>query len=72
MAEPADDEIARKRWAVIQAARLGGAVLILAGILIRYQAVPGPLALGVVLIAAGMLGFFLLPTLLARRWRTPR
>lgn len=72
MAEPVDDETARNRWAVIQATRLAGAILILTGILVRYQAVAAPLAVGIVLIVAGILGFFLLPTLLARRWRTPK
>lgn len=72
MADPASDETARNRWMAIQAVRLGGAVLVLAGILVRYGTIPAPLPVGIALMAMGLLGFFLVPTLLARRWRTPR
>lgn len=72
MADPASDETARSRWMAIQAVRLGGTVLVLAGILVRYGTIPAPLPVGIALMAMGLLGFFLVPTLLARRWRTPR
>lgn len=72
MADSPGPDAARDRWMIIQAVRLGGAVLILVGILIRYEVIPAPLWAGIVLMLAGLVDFFLLPTLLARRWRTPR
>lgn len=72
MVEPVGEDTARNRWLVIQAARFSGAVLILAGILIRYGTIPAPMAVGIALMAAGLVDFFLVPVLLARKWRTPR
>lgn len=71
MADPVSEETARNRWAVIQAVRLSGVAMVLVGILIRYGVIPAPMAVGFVLMAIGLLEVFLLPTLLARRWRTP-
>ena len=71
MADPVSEETARNRWAVIQAVRLGGVALVLVGILIRYAVIPAPAAVGFVLMAVGLIDVFLVPTLLARRWRTP-
>ncbi len=71
MADPVDDETARKRWMAMQMARFAGVALVLVGILIRYAVIPAPLALGIGLIVLGLIGAFFVPTLLARRWRTP-
>ena len=71
MADPVSEETARNRWAVIQALRLGGVALVLLGILIRYEVIPAPMAVGFVLMAIGLIDVFLVPMLLARRWRTP-
>ena len=71
MADPVSEETARNRWAVIQALRLGGVALVLVGILIRYEVIPAPMAVGFVLMAIGLIDVFLVPMLLARRWRTP-
>ena len=71
MADPVCEETARNRWAVIQALRLGGVALVLVGILIRYEVIPAPMAVGFVLMAIGLIDVFLVPMLLARRWRTP-
>lgn len=72
MADPVSEATARNRWAVIQAVRLGGVALVLVGILIRYAVISAPMEIGLVLIAIGLVDVFLVPTLLARRWRTPR
>jgi len=71
MAEPISEETARNRWAVIQAVRLGGVAMVLVGILNRYAVIPAPTAVGLMLMAVGLIDVFLVPTLLARRWRTP-
>ena len=71
MADPVSEETARNRWAVIQALRLGGVALVLVGILIRYEVIPAPMAVGFVLMAIGLIDVVLVPMLLARRWRTP-
>jgi pilus assembly protein TadC len=71
MADPVDEETARKRWMAIQTARFAGVALVLIGILIRYAVIPAPLAVGIGLIVLGLVGTFFVPTLLARRWRTP-
>ena len=64
---------AAARWGAIQVVRFFGVAAVLIGILI----VTGRLALdwlprwlGYVLIAAGLFDVFVIPTLLARRWRS--
>jgi hypothetical protein len=71
MADPVDDETARRRWTVIQTVRFAGVALVLVGILIRYAVIPAPLAVGIALIILGLAGTFFMPVMLARRWRTP-
>jgi hypothetical protein len=71
MADPVDDETARRRWSVIQAVRFAGVALVLVGILVRYGVIPAPISVGVALIVLGLVGAFFMPVILARRWRTP-
>lgn len=52
--------------------RLGGAVLIMGAILVAQGIIPWPVEAGYALAAAGMLGVFALPQIMARRWRSPR
>lgn len=63
------------RWAAIQLVRFIGVASVLGGILItsrRTEAVSHlPQWLGYLLIGAGLIDVFLVPTLLARRWRSP-
>ena len=60
---------------MIQLLRLSGVAMVLIGLLIaagRTEMLAGiPDAIGYVLIAVGLVDFFVVPTLLARRWRTP-
>jgi uncharacterized membrane protein HdeD (DUF308 family) len=62
------------RWAVIQLARAGGVALVLIGVLIVARRTPAfavvPEWLGYLLIVGGLIDVFLIPTLLARRWRS--
>jgi uncharacterized membrane protein HdeD (DUF308 family) len=63
------------RWAAIQLVRFLGVACVLVGILIVARRVATlsflPDWLGYVLIASGLIDVFLVPTLLARRWRSP-
>lgn len=65
---------AAARFAVLQMVRLSGALLALGGVLIITGKVAWlprlPEAAGYVLIAAGLVDFFVAPLLLARRWKS--
>ena len=65
---------AAARFAVLQMVRLSGAVLALGGVLIvagKAAWLPKlPEAVGYVLIAAGLIDFYVAPMLLARRWKS--
>jgi hypothetical protein len=67
---------AKARFAVIQLARLFGVVLVLLGVLIQAGRIAAlawvPQWAGYVLIAVGLVDTFVMPTLLARRWRSPK
>jgi len=62
------------RWAAMQLSRLLGAVMVVAGMLIAAGRLPAlnfvPPPLAYLLIAAGLAEFFVVPLLLARRWRS--
>ena len=66
------DALARNRWAVITALRLAGVAMVVAGVLTINGVLGLPTAAGYVLLAVGLLDTFLVPHLLARKWRTPR
>lgn len=67
---------AKARFAVIQLSRLFGVVLVLLGVLIQAGRIEAlawvPAWFGYVLIAVGLVDTFLMPMLLARRWRSPK
>lgn len=64
------------RFAIIQLVRFGGVVLVLLGLAIqsgRVEALSAvPVAVGYAFIAVGLVDVFVLPAVLARRWRTPK
>ena len=71
MTEP--DTLARNRFFAISALRIGGALLVMVGLVVaagRFASIP-PVA-GIVLVLVGALDFALVPLWLARRWRTPK
>ena len=73
MDNPSTDDTARNRWMVMQAARLAGAMMIVLGIVTAEgEAVDLPGWSGYLFIAIGLFGVFAAPTLLARRWHSPR
>ncbi len=61
---------ARGRFMLINAMRIAGVVMILAGIAVFNGALPLPDWAGYVLLVLGMIETFLTPTLLARLWST--
>lgn len=61
----------RARFLIISTVRLSGVVFALLGLLIESGRIDLPRAIGWMLIAAGLAEVFLVPRLLARRWRTP-
>lgn len=68
---PENDDVARSRWMVIQAVRLGGAAMAMIGLLITAEQIAAPEFVGYILVILGLLDFFFVPTVLARHWRTP-
>jgi hypothetical protein len=68
---PDDDADARTRWMVINATRLIGVVIVLAGILGLRGKLPMPDVAGYAFIAFGLFDVFAVPLILARKWRTP-
>lgn len=59
---------ARNRFIVINAIRIGGVAMVLAGLAIRNGALDLPEPAAWVLIALGMFEVFVIPTLLSRAW----
>ena len=68
--DPAPDP-ARDRFIMLQLMRLGGVLLVFGGILIVAGKVSGPPVIGYGLLLFGVFEFFIMPWLLARRWKTP-
>ncbi|WP_338466706.1 hypothetical protein RXV95_14310 [Novosphingobium sp. ZN18A2] len=71
-----DPDPAIARFAILQAMRLSGALLVLLGAVTlsrRFAAlntIPDTAAYAIM--AVGLVDFFVVPLLLARRWRSPR
>lgn len=62
---------ARRRYIVMNVARIGGLGLLLLGVAITRDVLPVqlPWALGAGLAVFGLLEFFFLPAILAKRWK---
>lgn len=69
--KPAEDP-ARARFFTMQAVRLAGVACVIVAILIVSERIAWPQFLGYLLLASGLIAVLVIPTLLARRWRTPR
>ncbi|OYW45580.1 MAG: hypothetical protein B7Z33_07030 [Sphingomonadales bacterium 12-68-11] len=72
MAEPVSDDVARNRWLVIQAVRAAGVAMVMIGVLGLGGRIDLPPAAAYILAVVGIVDVFLVPRLLARRWRTPK
>ena len=71
MEKPVSDDVARGRWLVINITRLAGVAMVVIGILGVADVFEYPAFAGYVLIAVGLLDVFLVPQVLARKWRSP-
>ena len=69
--DSSNDNVARDRWMVINALRLGGLAITLFGILALGHVFAFPEIGGYLLVVVGLADFFVVPLLLARKWRTP-
>ena len=69
-----DDAMWKRRFFTLMLARLSGTVLALLGLLVGFTDVfvqGGYRAVGIVMIAAGMIDLAVLPIILRKRWRQP-
>jgi hypothetical protein len=71
MPEPDSDADARTRWMVINATRLVGVVIVLAGILGLRGVIAIPDVASYGFLVFGLFDVFVVPQILARKWRTP-
>lgn len=69
--EPAPDTLAKQRFMIMQVMRLAGVALFVFGILIVMGMVPLPAIAGYVLAVVGIFDAFMMPVILARRWKSP-
>lgn len=74
MSTPEEDALAKKRFMAMNLVRLMGVVMILVGLLFALDRVDIPQPprhlIGVLLIIIGMVDTFVVPLLLAKRWRS--
>lgn len=63
-----DENLARRRFAVLNVIRLGGLALVMFGLAITQGVIDLPRKLGIVLALVGMFDFFFVPRLFAKRW----
>jgi hypothetical protein len=71
MEPPVSEDVARGRFLVINVLRLGGVAMVIVGILVVERMFDLPDVAGYVLIGAGLIDIFLVPQMLARKWRSP-
>lgn len=62
---------ARNRFFMIQAVRIAGVVQVLLALLVLNQRLEWPDWIGYLLFVNGIVDVFVIPILLARRWRSP-
>ena len=65
------EDPAKRRYFTIQAVRVAGVVMVLLGILVLNGRLDWPEILGYFLFLNGLFDALFLPTILARRWKTP-
>lgn len=68
---PEPSKLEKQRFMAMQMMRLMGAVLAILGVLIAGGKVDLPVLIGYVFVAIGLVDFFVMPKILARRWKSP-
>lgn len=66
------DDVARTRWIILSLSRLAGVGLVIVGLLVTQGAISWPVEVGYALVAIGIADVFVVPQVLARRWRSPK
>jgi hypothetical protein len=67
---PARDP-AKRRFMAIQAMRWAGLALVIFGLLVIYRRIDLPKEAGYVLFLIGIVDALIMPSILARRWKSP-
>jgi len=67
-----NDDLAKARFFILSLVRLAGVGLVIVGLLATQGAIPLPLEVGYGLILIGIVDVFVVPQVLARRWRSPK
>lgn len=65
------EALAKRRYFTIQAVRVAGVVMVLLGLLVLNGKLAWPQLLGYFLVLNGLFDALFVPTLMARRWKTP-
>ncbi|MEL6738599.1 MAG: hypothetical protein AAFO28_06705 [Pseudomonadota bacterium] len=65
----AAEEQARRRYTWLNAARIGGIAVAIAGIAGTRNVIPLPYSVSVALAVGGILAFFFAPPLMVKRWK---
>lgn len=73
MTTPEAEALAKKRYMVLNMIRVFAALMVIVGLACATDKVDIPAAhlIGVVLILFGMIDFFVMPMVLAKRWKSP-
>ena len=76
MTTSTEEQLAKKRFLALNLVRLSGVALILVGLLFALDRIPVAQPprhlIGMLMIVLGMLDTFLMPRILARRWKSPQ
>lgn len=65
------DDTAKRRFLTIQAMRWGGLALVVFALMIVNRRIDLPIAAGYVLFVVGIVDALVMPSVLARRWKSP-
>ena len=68
---PPGNDPAKARFLAISLIRVSGAVFVLLGLMITERRIALPWIVGAILVAVGFFDVFVMPKVLARRWKTP-
>ena len=71
MDDRVSDDVARGRWLAINATRIAGVAMVVVGILGLQDVFEYPAFAGWILVGVGLIDIFLIPRLMARKWRSP-
>ena len=68
---PNPEEQAKARFFLMNMIRLLGAIMVILGMLVTGGTLAWPKVVGYALLVFGLIDFFVVPLVLARKWRSP-